>query len=63
MGADDDTKRDGEDDEQQVNLFTISALRLHRTRLPPTPGKEESLRARLKRLISTASRYVRKLKG
>ncbi len=35
-----------------MNLFTISALRLHRTDLPPTPGKEPSLATRLRRLVA-----------
>ncbi len=42
---------DNPKDPDEVNLFTISALRLHRTDLPPTPGKEPSLAARLRRLV------------
>jgi hypothetical protein len=34
---------------EPVNLFTVSALRLHRSDLPPTPGRGPSLRQRLMR--------------
>ena len=40
-----------EQEKHKVNLFTVSALRLHRTRLPPTPGREPSLLSRLKRFV------------
>lgn len=43
---------DPPEDQEPVNLFTISALRLHRTDLPPTPGKEPSLATRLRRLVA-----------
>lgn len=53
MATDDETGETGQQQEEKetVNLFTVSALRLHRTRLPPTPGKEPSLVARLKKLV------------
>lgn len=46
-----DEPQSSEEDKEPVNLFTVSALRLHRTRLPPTPGKEPSLVHRLRRLV------------
>jgi 2-amino-4-hydroxy-6-hydroxymethyldihydropteridine diphosphokinase len=42
---------DGEAPCEPVNLFTVSALRLHRSDLPPTPGRCPSLRRRLLRRI------------
>ena len=62
---DDETDKTGHpaEEKETVNLFTVSALRLHRTCLPPTPGKEPSLMTRLKRLVRTASRYIKRLKG
>lgn len=61
-GSPDETRRDtggeaeGHCETQsppRVNLFTVSALRLHMPQggMPPTPGKEPTLRARLKRRL------------
>lgn len=46
-----DEPQSPKEDSESVNLFTVSALRLHRTRLPPTPGTEPSLVQRLRRLV------------
>lgn len=55
-GTDSDPGAEQQQPNPPVNLFTISALRLHHTRLPPTPGTEPSLLQRLKRWMGRALR-------
>lgn len=59
-GSEPSSEHESEPEPERVNLFTVSAMRLHLPRggLPPTPGTEPSMVQRFARRVRQAGQLL-----